>query len=113
MKSLGKRVLKQWFSYRKRNRERPIIGDRRPPSALGQIQPAGWLAELHDGVVECAARAGRSRGVRRFPGEALGTDLLGTLITAGELASAAILYVPPEMRKTLRRDITVRTVRQR
>ena len=41
----GKRVLTQWFSYRKRNRERPIIGDRRPPSKLGDIQPDHWLAE--------------------------------------------------------------------
>jgi hypothetical protein len=41
----GKRVLTQWFSYRKKNRERPIIGDRRPPSKLGDIQPEHWLAE--------------------------------------------------------------------
>jgi hypothetical protein len=41
----GKQVLTQWFSYRKKNRERPIIGDRRPPSKLGEIQPDHWLAE--------------------------------------------------------------------
>ena len=41
----GKQVLTQWFSYRGRDRSRPIIGDRRPPSPLGDIQPAGWLAE--------------------------------------------------------------------
>ena len=41
----GKRVLRQWFSSRKKNRERPIIGDRRPPSKLGDIQPDHWLAE--------------------------------------------------------------------
>jgi hypothetical protein len=41
----GKRVLAQWFSYRKKNRERPIIGDRRPPSKLGDVQPDHWLAE--------------------------------------------------------------------
>jgi hypothetical protein len=41
----GKRVLTQWFSYRKRNRDRPIIGDRRPPSKLGAIQPDHWPAE--------------------------------------------------------------------
>lgn len=41
----GKRVLTQWFSYRRKNRERPIIGDRRPPSKLGEIQPDHWLAE--------------------------------------------------------------------
>jgi hypothetical protein len=41
----GKQVLTQWFSYRRRNRERPIIGDRRPPSPLGNIQPDHWLSE--------------------------------------------------------------------
>lgn len=41
----GKQVLVQWFSYRKKNRERPIIGDRRPPSPLGNIQPDHWLPE--------------------------------------------------------------------
>ena len=41
----GKQVLVQWFSYRRRDRSRPIIGDRRPPSALETIQPDGWLAE--------------------------------------------------------------------
>jgi len=38
-------VLTQWFSYRKKDRSRPIIGDRRPPSPLGDIQPDHWLAE--------------------------------------------------------------------
>ncbi len=41
----GKQVLTQWFSYRRKTRERPIIGDRRPPSPLGDIQPASWPAE--------------------------------------------------------------------
>ncbi len=35
----GKQVLRQWFSYRRKNRERPQIGDRRKPSPLGDIQP--------------------------------------------------------------------------
>ncbi|GLI93286.1 type ISP restriction/modification enzyme [Methylocystis echinoides] len=38
----GKNVLRQWFSYRKRDRSRPIIGDRRPPSPLDKIQPEHW-----------------------------------------------------------------------
>ena len=41
----GKQVLVQWFSYRRCDRSRPIIGDRRPPSLLERIQPDGWLAE--------------------------------------------------------------------
>ena len=41
----GKQVLVQWFSYRRQDRSRPLIGDRRPPSPLDKIQPDGWLAE--------------------------------------------------------------------
>jgi hypothetical protein len=41
----GKNVLRQWFSYRKKNRERPVIGDKRKPSPLGDIQPDHWLPE--------------------------------------------------------------------
>ncbi len=41
----GKQVLVQWFNSRKRDRERPQIGDRRQPSPLGDIQPDHWLAE--------------------------------------------------------------------
>jgi hypothetical protein len=41
----GKNVLRQWFSYRKKNRERPLIGDKRPPSPLGDIKPDHWLPE--------------------------------------------------------------------
>jgi hypothetical protein len=41
----GKNVITQWFSYRSRDRRRPVIGDRRPPSPLEQIQPDAWHAE--------------------------------------------------------------------
>ena len=41
----GKQVLIQWFSYRRLDRSRPIMGDRRPPSSLNNIQPDSWLAE--------------------------------------------------------------------
>jgi hypothetical protein len=35
----GKHVLTQWFSYRKRNRERPQIGERRTPCRSGIFSP--------------------------------------------------------------------------
>lgn len=41
----GKQVLVQWFNSRRRVRDKPQIGDRRPPSPLGDIQPDTWLAE--------------------------------------------------------------------
>jgi hypothetical protein len=41
----GKNVLRQWFSYRKKDRTRPLIGDERRPSDLMKIQPDHWLPE--------------------------------------------------------------------
>lgn len=41
----GKPVVRQWFSYRRRDRSRPVIGDRRPPSPLDAIQPDHWPNE--------------------------------------------------------------------
>ncbi|PWE16638.1 DNA methyltransferase [Marinicauda salina] len=41
----GVPVLRHWFSYRRKDRSRPVIGDRRPPSPLGEIQPDHWLPE--------------------------------------------------------------------
>ena len=41
----GKQVVHQWFSYRKRDRSKPPMGDRRPPSRLSEIQPDAWLPE--------------------------------------------------------------------
>ncbi len=41
----GKSVVRQWFSYRRRDRTRPTMGDRRPPSPLDALQPEHWLNE--------------------------------------------------------------------
>jgi Type ISP C-terminal specificity domain/N-6 DNA Methylase len=41
----GKRVLIQWWSYRRKDRSKPPMGDKRPPSELGRIQPDKWLPE--------------------------------------------------------------------
>lgn len=41
----GKRVLSQWWSYRRKDRSKPSMGDKRPPSELSKIQPEKWLSE--------------------------------------------------------------------
>ncbi|CAN5538653.1 hypothetical protein BH10PSE5_BH10PSE5_26550 [soil metagenome] len=41
----GKRVLTQWWSYRRKDRSKPAMGDKRPPSELSKIQPDKWLPE--------------------------------------------------------------------
>ncbi len=41
----GKRVVSQWWSYRREDRSKPPMGDKRPPSELSKIQPTAWLPE--------------------------------------------------------------------
>ena len=41
----GKMVVRQWWSYRRNDRSKPPMGDRRPPSELSRIQPTEWLAD--------------------------------------------------------------------
>ena len=55
----GKLVLRQWFSYRRRDRGRPIIGDRRPPSPLETIQPDSWPASYTDDLLNLLHVLGR------------------------------------------------------
>jgi len=55
----GKTVLDQWFSYRRRDRTKPLIGDKRPPSPLEKIQPEGWLAEYTEDLLNLLNVLGR------------------------------------------------------
>lgn len=48
----GKSVVAHWFSYRRNDRSRPIIGDRRPPSPLEGIQPDHWLASYTSDLID-------------------------------------------------------------
>lgn len=77
----GKNVLRQWFSYRKRDRSRPIIGDRRPPSSLDKIQPDHWLDEYTSDLIDLLHVLGRLVKL-----EAAQADLLDR-ICAGPLLS--------------------------
>jgi len=53
----GKQVLWHWFSYRRRDRSRPIIGDRRPPSPLDSNTAEELVARIHDRLTRSASRA--------------------------------------------------------
>ena len=81
----GKNVLRQWFSYRRRDRTKPVIGDRRPPSDLDKIQPASWPAEYTSDLLDLLNVLGGL--LKSEPTQA---DLLGR-ICAGPLVSAAAL----------------------
>ena len=81
----GKQVLRQWFSYRKKNRDRPMIGDRRPPSPLGNIQPDHWLPEYTEELLNVLNVLGLL--VRKEVEQAALLDEIcnGPLITASSL----------------------------
>ena len=82
----GKQVLVKWFSYRRHDRSRPIMGDRRPPSPLERIQPDGWLAEYTTELMNVLHVLGRL--VALEPRQAA----LLSRICDGRLMSADVLH---------------------
>jgi Type ISP C-terminal specificity domain/N-6 DNA Methylase len=84
----GKQVLRQWFSYRRANRERPIIGDRRPPSKLGDIRPDYWLAEYTTELINLLNVLGRVIELEPAQAELLERICSGQTISAEELRAA-------------------------
>ncbi|MGE0421784.1 MAG: type ISP restriction/modification enzyme [Reyranellaceae bacterium] len=82
----GKQVIRQWFSYRRRDRSRPIIGDRRPPSPLDSVQPESWLAEYTSDLIDLLHVLGRL--VALEPAQAVLLDRIcaGPLLDADALA---------------------------
>jgi hypothetical protein len=55
----GKPVIRQWFSYRRLDRTKPQIGDKRPPSPLDHVQPDHWLPEYTSDLVALLRVLGR------------------------------------------------------
>jgi Type ISP C-terminal specificity domain/N-6 DNA Methylase len=97
----GKQVLRQWFSYRKANRERPIIGDRRPPSKLGDIQPDHWLAEYTTELINVLHVLGRLVDLEQAQAELLEQVCCGLTISIEELQAAGALTLSATLtRKT-------------
>ncbi len=77
----GKHVLTQWFSYRKRNRERPQIGDRRTPSPLGDIQPDAWPAEYTTELLNVLHVVGRLVALEPAQADLLERICAGPILT--------------------------------
>ena len=87
----GKSVLRQWFSYRRRDRSRPIIGDRRPPSPLEKIQPEGWLHEYTSDLLDLLNVLGRLIALEPRQAALLQHICEGMLIPPERLAAAGLL----------------------
>lgn len=92
----GKQIIRTWFSYRKRNRSRPIIGDRRPPSPLEQIQPTAWPAEYTSDLIDLLNVLGRLIALE--PAQSISLDEIcsSPLIPLAALQAAGLIQAPTD-----------------
>lgn len=81
----GKQVVWHWFSYRRRDRTRPQIGDRRPPSPLDGIQPDHWLHEYTSDLIDLLNVLGRVVALEPRQADLMERILAAELIKAGRL----------------------------
>jgi hypothetical protein len=103
----GKQVLTQWFSYRKKNRERPIIGERRVPSVLGEIQPDQWLPEYTTELINVLNVLGLLVELEPAQAELLEKVCVGPLLSTQELKNAGAFELPPKEKKKTEKQITL------
>ena len=100
----GKQVLTQWFSYRKRSRERPIIGDRRKPSALGDIQPDHWLPEYTTELLNVLNVLGLLIDLEPQQADLLERVCSGPLISATDLAISEVAEPVAKPKRPKKKD---------
>lgn len=85
----GKQVVWQWFSYRRRDRTKPLIGDKRPPSPLDAIQPDHWPAEYTSDLIDLLNVLGRLTALEPRQGDLLNRICDGALLGKDELGGIA------------------------
>lgn len=85
----GKHVVRQWFSYRQRDRSRPIIGDRRPPSPLDSVQPDHWLGDYTTDLMNLLHVLGRLVLLEPRQADLLNRILDKPLLTIADLGITA------------------------
>lgn len=85
----GKPVVRQWFSYRRRDRSRPIIGDRRAQSPLDSVQPDHWLNEYTTELMNLLHVLGRLTLLEPRQAELLEKILEGPMLSVADLGLAA------------------------
>ena len=84
----GKQVLVQWFSYRRRDRSRPIIGDKRQPSLLDRTQPDGWLADYTTELMNVLHVLGRLIAIEPRQADLLNRICDGPPLSANDLRAS-------------------------
>jgi hypothetical protein len=95
----GKQVLIQWFSYRKKDRSKPPMGDKRPPSKLSEIQPDGWLAEYTTELLNVLNVLGRLIALEPKQAKLLTDICKGKRIDAETVSAAVAKQVKPVRQK--------------
>ena len=88
----GKQVLLQWFNSRKREREKPQIGDRRKPSPLGDIQPDHWLGEYTTELLNVLNVLGLLVDLEPQTAELLERICSGLLFSEAELRTQGVFF---------------------
>ena len=84
----GKRVVSQWWSYRREDRSKPPMGDKRPPSQLSRIQPTAWLSEYTTELLDVLRVLTRLVALEPSQDDLLGRILTGPLLDAATLREA-------------------------
>ncbi len=87
----GKNVIRQWWSYRRKDRSKPPMGDKRPPSKLSQIQPTAWLAEYTTELLAVLRVLTRLVALEPRQADLLGRIVDGTTIDSDTLRAAGSL----------------------
>jgi hypothetical protein len=97
----GVNVLAKWFGYRRKNRGRPKMGDRRV-SALQRIQPDHWLPEYTSNLIDLLNVLGLLIDLEEKQLELLHAILRATQIGVDSLTAGGVLPMPPDARKPVR-----------
>ena len=86
----GKKILWQWFSYRRRDRSRPVIGEKRAPSLLSSIQPKTWLPEYTTDLLDLLHVLGRLIALEPKQADLLNRICAGPLRSTEELRADGV-----------------------
>jgi hypothetical protein len=73
------------------NRSRPIIGNRRPPSPLDQVQPDHWLPEYTNDLLDLLHVLGRLVAIEPAQADLLDRICSRKLLSADTLRDAGVL----------------------
>lgn len=87
----GKTVLDQWWSYRRADRSKPPMGDKRPPSPLSDIQPADWPSEYTTELLNVLRVLTRLVALEPAQAALLARIVEGATLDADELMGAGAL----------------------